>query len=96
MNIITDDTFELLSLLLKSHIVDIKFKKVDGSIRDMYCTMVSELLPPQDFDDTGAVKPPRKINDTTQLVYDLEAKEFKSFRKVGLISYTINIKQESV
>ena len=93
-NVISDALFLDLRQLLQFRVVDIKFKKKDGSIRDMKVTLCPNLLPPREYNEDGTEKPPHRHSDTTQVVYDLDAKEFKSFIKANLISFTVNITQE--
>ena len=72
---------------LKGHLrfgeVTIIFKKVDGTLRTMRCTTCPELLPPAPEPIEGqevSVKKERKENPDVARVYDLDKKDWRSFR----------------
>lgn len=58
-------------------IVKFYFQKVDGTIREAYGTLKSELVPP-----TGSN---RRNNDTCQVYFDTEKQEWRCFKKANLI-----------
>lgn len=64
---------------MKSKIVKFYFQKIDGSQRESYGTLKSELIP-----ETG--KSDRAKNDTVQCYYDTERQGWRSFKKANLIS----------
>jgi hypothetical protein len=70
---------------LKTARMNITFEKVDGTIREMLCTLDSELLPKiepvvlVEGEVPKEVKP-RKESTTAFRVYDLEKLEFRSIR----------------
>jgi len=76
------DRNDLLDLLRKTA-VTINFTKVDGTKRDMKCTLLTEFIPveyrpqPKKKDDDT---PPRKENLDTIRVFDLEKTAWRSFR----------------
>ncbi|MFK5882835.1 MAG: SH3 beta-barrel fold-containing protein [Candidatus Izemoplasma sp.] len=75
-----------LKPLLASNIMLISFKKANSSkIRCMKCTLIPEHLPEKKDSD-------KKENLEVQVVMDLEAKAFRSFRYDCLIDYTIEEK----
>ncbi len=67
-----------LKFQMKSKIVKFYFQKVDGSIRESYGTLKSELIP-----ETG--KSDRAKNDTVQCYYDTERQNWRSFKKANLL-----------
>jgi exonuclease I len=69
---------------LKEHltkcVAEITFNKVDGSTRTMYCTLMSDYLPEQNAIDEDIRHIPRKDNDNTLAVWDMDNKGWRSFR----------------
>lgn len=65
--------------MMSKRIVKFYFQKVDGSVREAYGTLKSELLP-----ETGNTK--REKNDTVQTYFDTERQEWRCFKKANLIS----------
>ena len=63
---------------MKTRIVKFYFQKVDGSIREAYGTLKSELVP-----ETGSSN--RAKNDTIQVYFDTEKQSWRSFKKANLI-----------
>lgn len=63
---------------MKKRIVKFYFQKIDGSIRESYGTLKSDLVP-----ETG--KTDRAKNDTVQCYYDTERQSWRSFKKANLI-----------
>ena len=78
-------------------IFNIKFKKVDGSIREMKCTRdskfipetLNEMLKSKDVQDDD--KPVRKQNYQIMRVFDLTTNEWRSFKISSLISKEIEL-----
>lgn len=62
---------------LQKKICKFYFQKVDGSLREAYGTLKSELVP-----ETNGEK---KTNDTCQVYYDTEKQEWRCFKKANLI-----------
>lgn len=56
------------------------FRKVDGTIREAYGTLKSDLVP----DLVGDRK--RKPNDTVQTYYDTERQEWRCYKKANLMA----------
>lgn len=65
-----------LKSVLKETSVRVTFTKKDGSNRVMQCTLDPTLLPQKTL--TESTKP-RKSNENTMSVYDLEAENWRSF-----------------
>ena len=63
---------------MKNKIVKFYFSKVDGSIREAFGTLKTELLP-----ETKGTE--RKPNDTIQTYFDTEIQEFRCFKKANLV-----------
>lgn len=55
------------------------FTKVDGTQREMICTLDQDFLPEMEEKD-GEKKKERKINEEVLPVYDLQKKGWRSFR----------------
>lgn len=56
--------------------VTVTFTKKDGTERVMNCTLRSDMLPVQEIVEDKA---PRKQNDSTLAVYDIDAQGWRSF-----------------
>jgi hypothetical protein len=78
-------TKQILKDLLKHKIIQITFKKKDGTERVMKCTLQEDLVPIYEK-KTERVK---KQNDETLAVWDLEKDSFRSFKLDSLIDYQI-------
>ena len=61
----------------------IVFKKVDGTVRTMRCTLNEALLPVRQTTESG-----RKANDGVQTVFDLELNQWRSFKWDNFVSVT--------
>ena len=68
---------DMKATLLKN-VCDVRFTKVDGTTRDMRCTLKEDLLPEPVASDTE-INRNRKPNDSVQVVWDLDKKEFRVF-----------------
>jgi hypothetical protein len=73
--------------MLHSREVFVKFKKVNGVIRNMRCTLKFDLLPTevQNHLIANPTDPDEPINESVIAVYDLEAQGWRSFRLDGII-----------
>ena len=58
------------------------FKKVNGEERDMQCTLQESILPTRELSTK-----PKKANDSVLAVFDINKKEFRSFRVENVISF---------
>jgi hypothetical protein len=63
---------------LKGNIVQVKFKKVNGDLRNMLCTLREDLIPAAVEGTT--VKRQHDTNNEVVAVYDLDANGWRSFR----------------
>ncbi len=64
--------------LLKSHICEVTFTKVNGEERTMQCTLKEDLLPKLQTDKSNGVS--KKRSDGTLSVWDVDRGEWRSFR----------------
>ena len=67
-----------LSVQLSKRIVEFYFKKVDGTLRQAFGTLMSDRVP--QTKGTG-----RKPNDSLQTYFDTEKGEWRCFKKCNLI-----------
>ena len=74
--------FKLVAAM-RTRIVKFYFRKVDGSIREAYGTLRSDLIPATTGTD-------RKRNDTVQTYFDTEAQEYRCFKKLNLVSISVS------
>nr|DAU60096.1 MAG TPA: hypothetical protein [Caudoviricetes sp.] len=68
-------------LVRKMHteVVRFYFRKVDGTLREAWGTLRSDIVPPIDGSDT------RKKNDTVQVYFDTERQEWRCFKRLNLV-----------
>jgi len=71
---------------LTDNIVTVVFEKIDGSLREMRCTLKSEYLPPQLLLED---KPQRAQSDSTLSVWDIDNGGWRSFRIDSIKNITI-------
>jgi len=64
-----------LKTTLLGGVCNIRFTKVDGTIREMRCTLKSDLVPETESSDKE-----RKVNESVLPVWDLEKEGWRSFR----------------
>ncbi|MCI9608518.1 MAG: DUF2693 domain-containing protein [Muribaculaceae bacterium] len=67
-----------LRVQLSDRIVEFYFKKVDGSLRQAFGTLMSDRVPATQ--STG-----RKPNDGVQVYFDTEKEEWRCFKKCNLV-----------
>lgn len=70
----------ILKEALAKCVAEITFNKVDGSVRKMNCTLMTDYLPEQIVIDETVRHVPRKDNDNTLAVWDIDNKGWRSFR----------------
>lgn len=80
------DRYELKETLTKG-IVTVTFEKLDGTLREMRCTLQADMLPPQfneaadpQFLQETAKPKPRAENPNVLSVWDIESHGWRSFR----------------
>ena len=64
---------------MTSRIVKFYFQKIDGSIREAFGTLASDIVP--ETSDSN-----RKRNDSVQVYYDTEKADWRCFKKANLMS----------
>ncbi len=64
--------------MLHKRVVNVKFRKLNGDIRVMRCTLNANLLPP--VKNTGGVQEEAEPNPNLVTVFDLDAADWRSFR----------------
>ena len=67
-----------LRTAMANRIVKFYFQKVDGSLREAYGTLKSDLIPATGEDN-------RKKNDTVQVYFDSEKQDWRCFKKANLM-----------
>lgn len=76
-----------LSEELKKHAVNVTFKKGDGTLRTMQCTLRPDLLPIREETE----KTSTRAKDPNRIVaYDLEKEAWRSFKTERVISWMIS------
>lgn len=65
---------------MQTKIVRFYFQKVNGEIREAWGTLNPEIMPSVDEKDH------RKKNETVQVYFDTEVKEFRCFKKFNLVA----------
>jgi len=87
----TEQNEELLKerfrLLLQIKVCTVTFKKVNGDIRVMDCTLNSDLIPPSQWPHGEQIKESYKNNKTIR-VYDIKAQGWRSFVIENVVEIT--------
>ena len=68
-----------LKEVLQNGIVSVVFEKVDGTIREMNCTLNKEHMPPQLLTEEQNAAKVRTENDDLLSVWDVDANGWRSF-----------------
>lgn len=63
---------------LRQGVILVNFDKVDGTKRDMRCTLNADYLAKELGENT--IKPTQTVNEETVIVYDTEKSDWRSFR----------------
>jgi hypothetical protein len=75
---------------LKQGEVVVTFTKINGDKRVMTCTLAEGVIPPATKDDTASQKKVRSISEETQIVWDTNAKGWRSFRWANVTDVETN------
>jgi len=77
---------------LKEGSVIVTFNKLNGDKRVMTCTLKEGIIPPATEEDPASQKKVRKINEEVCVVYDVNAKGWRSFRwdKVTEVNFSLD------
>lgn len=76
---------QVLKKILQNAILNVKFKKKDGTERIMKCTLKEDLLPT--IPENQEPKQQKAENMDVLPVWDIEQKAFRSFRMDSVISW---------
>lgn len=78
--------------VMQTEIVNLTFRKTDGTLRNMKCTLLPKYLP--EVVASVENKPKRKMSEEALAVFDLEKNEWRSFRydSVTEIKFTMSDK----
>lgn len=82
--------------LLHSNVCIITFVKANGDEREMLCTLLEQFLPPQETGTDNPVEFRRKSSDEAMAVWDLEKKDWRSFRFDSVTSMKIRTGDKTV
>lgn len=67
--------------MLHNGIITVKFKKIDGSEREMKCTLAESIIKPHEKKTDREKKP----NDDVIAVWDIDKESWRSFRYDSII-----------
>jgi hypothetical protein len=70
----------LITETLKKGIFEVVFTKVDGSLREMPCTLLESLLPPTPVTESGTEPKVKKVNPEVMGVFCTDKQAWRSFR----------------
>jgi hypothetical protein len=78
---------ESLGQSLKTRIVDVKFTKADGTVRDMRCSQLPDYFVKSET-EVQSDKTKRTASDDVWVVYDIDKQSVRSFRRDSVISFS--------
>lgn len=70
---------------LSENICNVTFEKIDGTVRDMRCTLIPSYI----LTEQTKTHVPRKQNDEVLAVWDLDKNSWRSFRLDSVINYNV-------
>lgn len=76
---------DTLKEILQQNIVSVSFKKIDGTVRDMVCTLKEDILPKLEKKTNLS----KAQNENVLPVWDIEKKAFRSFRIDSVVNYAV-------
>ena len=87
----TPEGKDWLKGLLHDGEVVVTFNKLNGDKRVMTCTLKEGVIPPATKEDTASQKKVRKVSEDVCVVYDVNAKGWRSFRwdKVTGVEFSV-------
>lgn len=90
MKIIIDEIYSKQALVDALHAgeVTVEFRKVNGEVRTMPCTLKETLMPLRPVTDSVPAKEPKKVNENTISVWCTDKQAWRSFRVDSVISYS--------
>lgn len=74
-----------LKQTLESGVHTVVFTKLNGEVRELYCTLDSEMLPVVEKKLLTENETPRKENDNAISVWDLDKQAWRAFRLDSII-----------
>lgn len=86
-------TKQALKDVFSKNIVNVTFKKVDGTERTMKCTLDPTFLPAPTTKESTKKK---AENENVLPVWNLDEQAFRSFRVDSLIRYEVNVISEKI
>ena len=88
----TQESKDWLKGLLHDGDVEVTFNKINGDKRVMTCTLKEGVIPPATKEDPASQKKVRKINEEVCVVYDVNAKGWRSFRwdKITEVKFSLD------
>jgi hypothetical protein len=78
---------EVLKKALENNVVSVVFNKVDGTQREMNCTLMEDIIP--STIPTKETKEPRKVNPNVLNVWDIDKRDWRSFRVANVTEYEL-------
>jgi hypothetical protein len=71
---------------LKDHVASVTFRKVNGEMREMRCTLMPQYIPETVNADPKSEKRVREAADTVVVAYDLDKNDWRSFRVDSVVA----------
>jgi hypothetical protein len=84
MNVYNFFVLEGLGERLRTEVFNVTFKKSDGTLRTMRCTSNPSAFPVRE-----STEPTKASNPDVQVVFDLDKKAIRSFRRDSIVSFTV-------
>jgi len=79
--------------VLEKYTALVKFKKLNGDMRSMECTLVKDMIPPATKEDTMSQKKVRNLNEEVLAVWDVEKEGWRSFRLENIVSIEYEVEE---
>jgi len=84
------DRNEILNALRNGDVI-VEFTKVNGDYRKMICTLNESVVPKATKEDPLTQKKVRAINEDVCVVWDINAKGWRSFRWENVVNAEIDV-----
>ena len=81
---------EILTALKEGDVI-VEFTKVNGDYRKMICTLNEAVLPAATKDDSVTQKKVREVNPDVCVVWDVNAKGWRSFRWENVVNAEVDV-----
>lgn len=79
--------------VLEKYTALVKFKKLNGDMRSMKCTLVKDMIPSANKEDTMSQKKVRNLNEEVLAVWDVEKQGWRSFRLENVVSIEYEVEE---